>query len=324
MGVVWRWLIIGIVAIAAWPRHAVAQDYPTRSVTILVPFAPGGSTDLIARAVGQKLEHRLGQPFVIENRPGAGTTIVAGAAAKAAPDGYTLMQATSGTMAMNPTIFKKLPYEPDKDLVPVALIAGLPFVLVVHPSLPVHSIADLVRVANERRLNYGSGGVGAFHHLNAELLSSMLGIRMTHVPYKGSVPAMTDLVAGTIQVLFVDIGPSIQLIRAGKARALGITSAQRAAAAAEIAPLAEAAVPGFDTTAWQMLVAPGNTPLPILEKLNGEVNAIVHTDEITRQFAALGIVSLGKGSLDELNDFVKSETVRWAEVIRSAGLSDTQ
>jgi tripartite-type tricarboxylate transporter receptor subunit TctC len=324
MGVVLHWVVIGIVAIAAWPRHAVAQDYPTRSVTILVPFAPGGSTDLIARAVGQKLEHRLGQPFVIENRPGAGTTIAAGAAAKAAPDGYTLMQATSGTMAMNPTIFKKLPYEPDKDLVPVALIAGLPFVLVVHASLPVHSIADLVRVANERRLNYGSGGVGAFHHLNAELLSSMLGIRMTHVPYKGSVPAMTDLVVGTIQVLFVDIGPSIQLIRAGKVRALGITSARRAAAAAEIAPLAEAGVPGFDTTAWQMLVAPGNTPPPILEKLNAEVNAIVHTDEITRQFAALGIVPLGEGSLDELNAFVKSETVRWAKVIRSAGLSDTQ
>src|SRR5271166_6887001 len=324
MGVVLHWVVIGILAIAAWPRHAVAQDYPTHSVTILVPFAPGGSTDLIARAVGQKLEHRLGQSFVIENHPGAGTTIAAGTTAKAAPDGYTLMQATSGTMAMNPTIFKKLPYEPDKDLVPVALIAGLPFVLVVHPSLPVHSIADLVRVANERRLNYGSGGVGAFHHLNAELLSSMLGIRMTHVPYKGSVPAMTDLVAGNIQVLFVDIGPSIQLIRAGKARALGITSAQRAAAAPDIPPLAEVGVPGFDTTAWQMLVAPGNTPRPILEKLNVEVNAIVHAEEIARQFAALGIVPVGKGSLDELSAFVKSETVRWAKVIQDAGLAGTQ
>src|SRR5215467_3814088 len=245
MGNVLRWVIIALVALAAWPRHAGAQDYPTRSVTILVPFTPAGGTDLIARAVGQKLEQRLGAPFVIENRPGAGTTIAANATAKAAPDGYTLMQATSGTMAMNPTIFAKLSYEPGKDLVPVALIAGVPFVLVVHPSLPVQSIADLVKVAKERRLNYGSGGVGAFHHLNAELLSSMLGIEMTHVPYKGSVPAMTDLVAGTIEVLFVDIGPSIQLIRAGKARALGITSAQRAEAAPEIPPLAEVGVPGF-------------------------------------------------------------------------------
>jgi tripartite-type tricarboxylate transporter receptor subunit TctC len=323
MGAVLRWVVIGIVALAAWPHHAAAQDYPTHSVTILVPFAPGGGTDLIARAVGQKLEQRLGESFVIENRPGAGTTIAASATAKAAPDGYTLMQATSGTMSMNPTIFKKLPYEPGKDLVPVALIAGVPFVLVVHPSLPVHSIADLVRVANEQ-LNYGSGGVGAFHHLNAELLSSMLGIKMTHVPYKGSVPAMTDLVAGTIQVLFVDIGPSIQLIRAGKARALGITSAQRATAAPEIPPLAEVGVPGFDTTAWQMLVAPGNTPRPILEKLNVEVNTIVQTQEITKQFVTLGLVPIGKGSLNELNAFVKSETVRWAKVIQNAGLAGTQ
>ena len=311
-------------AAAAWPGHAAAQDYPTHSVTILVPFAPGGGTDLIARAIGQKLERRLGEPFVIENRPGAGTTIAAGATAKAAPDGYTLMQATSGTMSMNPTIFKKLPYEPDKDLAPVALVAGVPFILVVHPSLPVYGIADLVKVANERRLNYGSGGVGAFHHLNAELLSNMLSIKMTHVPYKGSVPAMTDLVAGTIQVLFVDIGPSIQLIRAGKARALGITSAQRAVAAPEIPPLAEVGVPGFDTTAWQMLVAPGNTPLPILEKLNTEVNAIVHTEEIIKQFTPLGIIPIGKGSPQELNAFVKSETVRWAKVIQSAGLAGTQ
>jgi tripartite-type tricarboxylate transporter receptor subunit TctC len=311
-------------AAAAWPRYAIAQDYPTHSVTILVPFAPGGGTDLIARAVGRKLERRFGQSFVIENRPGAGTTIAAGATAKATPDGYMLMQATSGTMSMNPTIFKKLPYEPGKDLVPVALIAGVPFVLVVHPSLPVYSIADLVKVANQQRLNYGSGGVGAFHHLNAELLSSMLGIKMTHVPYKGSVPAMTDLVMGTIQVLFVDIGPSIQLIHAGKARALGITSAQRAAAALEIPPLAEVGVPGFDTTAWQMLVAPGNTPLPILEKLNAEVNAIVHTEEITKQFITLGLVPIGKGSLDELKVFVKSETVRWAKAIQNAGLAGTQ
>jgi len=323
MCVVSRRLVIGMV-VAASSLHAAAEDYPTHSVTILVPFAPGGGTDLIARAVGRKLEERLGHSFIIENRPGAGTTIAAGATAKAAPDGYTLMQATSGTMVMNPTIFKHLPYEPDKDLVPVALVAGVPFVLVVHPSLPVHSIADLVKVAKERRLNYGSGGVGAFHHLNAELLSSMLGIKMTHVPYKGSVPAMTDLVSGNIQVLFVDLGPSIQLIRAGKARALGITSAQRAPAAPEIPPLAEVGVPGFDTTAWQMLVAPGHTPRPILERLNAEVNAIVHTKEIVDHFVALGLVPIGKGSLDELEAFVKSETVRWAKVIQDAGLAGTQ
>jgi tripartite-type tricarboxylate transporter receptor subunit TctC len=204
------------------------------------------------------------------------------------------------------------------------LVAGVPFVLVVNPSLPVNSITDLVKVAKQRPLNYGSGGAGTFHHLNAELLSSMLGINMTHVPYKGSAPAMTDLIAGTIQVLFVDIGPSIQLIRAGKARALGITSAQRVAAAPEIPPLAEVGVPRFDTTAWQMLVAPGNTPRPVLEKLNVEVNDAVQTEDISKQFVTAGLVPIGKGSLDELDAFVKSETVRWAKVIRNAGLAGTQ
>ncbi len=319
-----RRLVVGLFVLAASPLHAVAEDYPARTVTILVPFTPAGGTDLIARTVAHRLEEHLGQRFIIENRPGAGTTIAAGATAKAAPDGYTLMQATSGTMAMNPTIFKHLPYEPGKDLVPVALIAGVPFVLVVNPSLPVHSIADLVKVAKEQRLNYGSGGVGAFHHLNAELLSSMLGIKMTHVPYKGSAPAMADLIAGNIQVLFVDIGPSIQLIRAGKARALGITSAQRAPAAPEIPPLAEVGVPGFDTTAWQMLVAPGGTPRPILERLNHEVNEAVQTKEIVDQFVTVGLVPIGKGSLDELEAFVKSETARWAKVIQEAGLAGTQ
>jgi tripartite-type tricarboxylate transporter receptor subunit TctC len=303
---------------------ASADDYPTRNVTILVPFAPGGGTDLIARTVAQKLEGRLGKSFIIENRPGAGTTIAAGETARADPDGYTLMQATSGTMSMNPTIFKKLPYTPDKDLVPVALIAGVPFVLAVNPNLPVHSVAELVKLAKEKTLTYGSGGVGAFHHLNAELFSSLTGIKMTHVPNKGSVPAMTDLISGNIDVLFVDIGPSIQLIRAGKARALCITSAEPAAAAPEIPPLAKVGVPGFDTTAWQMLAAPGKTPRPIVEKLNAEVNAIVQTDEITKKFVSMGLVPIGKGSLADLDAYVKSETVRWVKVIQNAGLAGSQ
>jgi tripartite-type tricarboxylate transporter receptor subunit TctC len=303
---------------------AAADDYPSHNVTILVPFTPGGGTDLIARTVAAKLEKKLGKSFIVENRPGAGTTIAATATAKATPDGYTLMQATSGTMAMNPTIFKKLQYTPDVDLVPVSLVAGVPFVLVVNPNLPVHNIPELVKLAKQKPLTYGSGGVGAFHHLNAELLSSMLGIKMTHVPNKGSVPAMTDLVSGNIDVLFVDIGPSIQLIRAGKARALGISSKQRAAAAPEIPPLNDVGVPGFDTTAWQMVVAPGQTPRPILEKLNKDINAIATSDEVVKQFIAMGLDPLGKGSLDELNKFVKTETQRWAPVIKNAGLEGSQ
>jgi tripartite-type tricarboxylate transporter receptor subunit TctC len=315
--------LIGLILVAALPRVAAAQDYPTRSVTILCPFAPGGGTDLISRAVAQRLEQRLGKPFVVENRTGAGTLIAAAATAKAAPDGYTLMQATSGTMSMNQTIFKNLSYEPLKDLTPVALIAGVPFVLVVNPNLPVHSVADLVKLAKEKPLTYGSGGVSAFHHLNAELFSSMTGIKMTHVPNRGSVPAMTDLISGSTDVLFVDIGPSLQLIRAGKARALGITSAEVAAAAPEIPPLAKA-LPGFDTTAWQMMVAPGGTPRPVLEKLNTAINAIVQGEDINKQFVPMGIVPIGKGSLTDLEAYVKSETTRWAAVIRNAGLAGSQ
>jgi tripartite-type tricarboxylate transporter receptor subunit TctC len=320
-------ILFGFVAIAlalSGADRAAAQDYPARTTTILVPFAAGGGTDLIARTLAQKLEQRLGKSFVIENRPGAGTTIAAAQAVRAEPDGYTLMQATSGTMAMNPTIFKSLPYEPNKDLVPVALVAGVPFILAINANLPVQSVADLVKLAKERKLTYGSGGVGAFHHLNSELFSSMTGIKMTHVPYKGSVPAMTDLVAGQIDVLFTDIGPSIQLIRAGKARALGISSAKRAEAAPDIPPLAEVGVPGFDTTAWQMLIAPGRTPKPILAKLNAEVNAIVQTEEVVKIFVAAGLVPIGKGSPDELTAYVKSEQARWAPVIQNAGLAGSQ
>jgi tripartite-type tricarboxylate transporter receptor subunit TctC len=267
--------------------------------------------------------------LIVENRPGAGTTIAAGATAKAAPDGYTLMQATSGTMAMNPTIFKTLPYTPEKDLVPVSLIAGVPFVLVVHPDLPVKSVADLVKLAKERQaqgkpLTYGSGGVGAFHHLNAELFSSMTGIKMTHVPYKGSVPSMTALIAHEIDVLFVDIGPSIQLIRAGKARALGLTSAEPVASAPEIQPLQKVGLPGFDTTAWQMIVAPGGVPKPILEKLNKDANASVNDPEVHKKLSDMGMIPLGKKSLPELDAFIKSETAKWAPVIKNAGLAGSQ
>jgi tripartite-type tricarboxylate transporter receptor subunit TctC len=324
MRVVFNWALLALALLAAFPRNAAAQDYPARNVTILVPFAPGGGTDILARVVAQKLEQRLGKTFIIENRTGAGTVVAAGAAAKAAPDGYTLMQATSGTMAMNGAVFKSLPYDPTKDLVPVSLVAAVPFVLVINKDLPVQNVADFIKLAKEKPLNYGSGGVGAFHHLNAELFSSMTGIKMTHVPYKGSAPALTDLVAGHIQVLFTDLAPSLELIRAGKVRVLGITSAEPAKAAPEIPPLAKVGVPGYDTAAWQMMVAPAGTPQPILAKLNTEINAIVHTAEVEKKFVDLGLIPVGKGSLGELDTYVKTETVRWSKVIRDAGIAGSQ
>jgi len=317
-------MLMVATALLAPPRDAAAQDYPTRSVTILVPFAAGGGTDILARAVAQRLEQRLGKPFVIENRVGAGTVLAAGAAAKATPDGYTLMQATSGTLAMNGTIFKSLPYDPAKDLIPVALVAAVPFVLLVNADLPVRSVADLVKLAKEKPLSYGSGGPGAFHHLNAVLFSTMTCIKMSHVPYRGSAPALIDLVAGHIQVLFTDLAPAIELVRSNKVRVLGITTAEPAAAAPDIPPLAKAGLPGYDTAAWQMLVAPAGTPKPILTKLNAEVNALVNTAEVKKQFIDLGLIPIGKGNLEELEAYTKSEVTRWNKVINDAGIAGTQ
>jgi tripartite-type tricarboxylate transporter receptor subunit TctC len=322
--------LTALTALMAVSLEARAQDYPTHNVTVLVPFAPGGGTDLLARAWAQILEKKYGKSFVVENRPGGGTTIAATLAANATADGYTLMQGTSGTMAMNPTIFKHLSYQPLKNLVPVALIAGAPFVLTVNPELPVHSVADLVALAKKRAaeghpLTYGSGGVGAFHHLCAALFSSLTGITMTHVPYRGSAPSTMALVAGQIDVLFVDLGPMLPQIKAGKARALGITSDKPFPTAPEIKPLAEVGLPSWpNTVAWQAMLAPGGTPKPILEKLNRDVNAAVQSPAMKGPLDTLGMIGLGDKSLEQFQDYVKSETERWAKVIKDAGLAGTQ
>ncbi len=326
----WRTIVVVLTALMAMPVVARADDYPTHNVTILVPFTPGGGTDLLARAYAEILQNKYGKSFIIENRPGGGTTLAATVTANAKPDGYTLMQGTSGTMSMDPTIFKHLNYVPLKTLVPVALVAGVPFVLTVNPSLPVHSVADLVALAKKRAaegkpLTYGSGGVGAFHHLCAALFSSLTGITMTHVPYRGSAPATLALISGQVDVLFVDLGPMLPQIRAGKARVLGITSDKPFPTAPDIKPLAQVGLPSWpDTVAWQMLLAPGGTPQPILEKLNKDVNAAVHAPAMNTPLEKLGMIALGDKSLPQLDDYVKSESVRWSKVIKDANLADTQ
>ena len=249
-----------LVALAAPPARA--QDYPTRPITIVVPFTPGGTTDILARMIGQRLEARLGKSFVIENKPGAGSVIGANAVAKAVPDGYTLLMATSTSMAVDVTLYKNLPYNPASDLIPLALVARTPFVLVVNPSLPVRSVQDLIKLAKDRpgQLSYASAGPGTPHHLYAELLKSMTGIEMAHVPYRGSQPSLNDVVAGHVQLMFVDVAPAVGMLRAGKIRPLGVSTAKRVAAFPEIPPLAEAGLPGFDVASWQMIAAPAKTP----------------------------------------------------------------
>jgi tripartite-type tricarboxylate transporter receptor subunit TctC len=301
-----------------------AQDYPSRQVNFIVPFAPGGGTDILGRLFGQKLSDRFGKPFVVENRPGAGTVTAAVQVAKSAPDGYTIMMATSGTMAMNPTLYKHLPYEPGKELVLAALICQVPFALVVNNDLPVKSVADLVKLAKERTLSYGSGGVGAFHHLMGELFNTQFGIKMTHVPYRGTLPALNDVIAGHIQVLFADLAPAYPLIQAGKVRALGVSVAQRVASAPELPPLAEVGAPGFDWAAWQAVAVPAGVPQEIRAKLNETVHAAVVDPDVQKQLVNLQFMPLGKGSPDDLDRFVASETVRWAKVLQQAGVAGTQ
>ena len=232
--------VVALGGAAADRAAAQPADYPNRAVTFIVPFAPGGVTSLFARILGQKLEQRLGKPFVVENRPGGGGVTAATAVAHATPDGYTIMMASSTVLAINVTVRKNLPYDPRTQLTPIALLARVPFVLVVNPALPIHSVADLVKLAREKpgEIAFGTPGPGTFHHLNAEMFKGIFGLNLVHVPYKGSAPALNDLVGGHIQMMFCDVPPARSLIEAGKIRALGVTTKERVPAVAEIPPLA--------------------------------------------------------------------------------------
>jgi tripartite-type tricarboxylate transporter receptor subunit TctC len=302
---------------------AGTEDYPNHQVTFIVPFAPAGGTDVLARLLAQKLEQELGEPFVVENRPGAGTVIATNFVAKSPPDGYTIMMDVS-SLAIDVTLYKSLPYDAAEDLALVALIARVPFVLVVSPSLPVESVEDLIKLAKERPLSYGSGGIGAFHHLAAALFCSMAGIKMTHVPYHGTAPALNDLLGGYIQLMFSDLGPALPLINAGKIRPLAVTTKERFAALPNVPPLADVGVPGFDAAAWQGVVAPAKTPQPILGKLNSKLNAIMALDDVRTRMTDFGMVPVGTGSLDDLHQFLQSEIVRWAKVVEEAGIARSE
>jgi tripartite-type tricarboxylate transporter receptor subunit TctC len=234
------------------------------------------------------------------------------------------MMATSSTLAINVTLYKQLPYDPGKDLVLAAVICNVPFVLVVDPSLPVNSVADLIKLARERPLSYGSGGAGSFHHLMAELFKATTGVTMTHVPYRGTLPALNDVVAGHIPLMFSDMAPAYPLIQARKVRALGLTTMQRAASAPEIPPLAEVGLPGFDWAAWQSVVVPGGTPKDVVAKLNAAVNAAVAEPEVAKKLADLQFIPIGKGSPEELDRFVAAEIGRWGKVVREAGVAGTE
>ncbi len=319
---------IALVALASGRAQAQEspEQYPSRQVTFVVPFAPGGVTGLFARLLGQKLEQRLGKPFVVEHRPGGGGVTAATAVARAAPDGYTLILASSTVMAINATVRKNLPYDPRKELTPIALIARVPFVLVVNPALPVNSVADLVKLAKEKpgQLSFGTPGPGTFHHLNAEIFKSMFGVQLVHVPYKGSAPALTDLVAGHIQMMFCDVPPAKALIEAGKIRALGVTTAQRVKAVPDIPPLAEVGIPNYDTASWHTVTTTAGVPKGIVDKLAAEIRTVMSEVEVQKLLSDDGAIPQVSPPPDELRRFVDSEIVRWGEVVKKAGIAGSE
>lgn len=323
-----RWARILAAGLAAfWAATATAADsYPSRPVTVIVPFSAGAVTDVLARIVAKQLSARLGQPFVIENKPGAGTLLAAQTAARSAPDGYTLFMATSSTMSINTTLYKHLPYDPEKDFVPLSLLCSIPFVLVANKNLPIKNAADLVQLAKQKpgKLNYGTGGFGTTASVLIALLRSMTGTKMTEVVYRGIPPALTDLLGGTIQFMFSDIGAGAPLIKAGKVRALGVSTAGRFKGEPEIPTLAENGVPGFAGDSWQMLVAPANTPKDITDKLNATTNEILATPDVSKQLLKLGMSSIGKGKPDELEAYIKTETARWRKVVTDAGFAGSR
>jgi tripartite-type tricarboxylate transporter receptor subunit TctC len=292
---------------------------------LIAPWPVGGAVDALSRLVAARLEPRLGQPVVTENRPGAGSTLGVAAGAKSAPDGYTLALAGNSSLAISPVMFKRLSYDPVKDFVPVALIARIPMVLVVHPSMPFKTVSELILYAREnpKQLNYGSGGHGSSHQMVMEMFRGMTGIDMTHVPYNGSAPAMNDLVAGHIQLLFSDPLPAPPQIKAGNVRALGVSSAKRWSILPDIPTVAEGGVAGFDAVNWTMAVAPAGTPPAIVDRLAADFSAIAKIAELREQIERLGMIPVESEPPAELKKFVAAEADRWGAVVRQAGLAGT-
>ncbi len=320
------WLPIALACLMLSLRIGHADDYPSRRITLIAPWPPAGAIDILCREIAPGVGDRLGQPVVVENRPGAGSTIGTADGAKAKPDGYTLLMAGTGALAISPALYKSLPYDPQKDFTPIALIAKNPFVLVVNPALPIQSVSDLIKYAKEHpgSLTYGSGGVGSPHHLFAEMFKSITGIEMTHVPYKGTAPALSDLIAGHISLMFADLPPTLPMVKAGKVRALGETSAIPLTSAPDIPPLREVGVPGFDATGWGLIVAPAHTPAPIVAKLYEAFRAVVADETVRAQMIALGMVPQSSPPPDKLQDFIDAERARWGQVVKDAGLAGSE
>ena len=308
------------VALAAVGISGPAAAYPTKPVRMVIAFPPGGPSDILSRLVGNKLAESLGQPFVLDNRPGAGGNIAGDIVAKSVPDGHTLMIANNSVLAANASLYKKMDFDPAKDLVPVVWVALQPNILVVHPSVPVTTVKEFIAYARSKpgELNYASSGSGAAAHLAAELFKSMTGVKMEHIPFKGAGPALTDTIAGRCQLIFataLSVQPHIQSKRL---RPLGVTTAHRMASQPELPTISEAGVPGFEATTWHGMVVARGTPRAIVDRLNAEVNKVLANPEVRNRLTSQGAEVQG-GTPEKFAAHIKSEIPKWAKVIKDAG-----
>ena len=319
-----RILGIGGAALAAltasYHAPAQAQSYPTKPIRLIVPFAPGGGTDITARAIALKLTEAWGQSVVTDNRAGANGTIGVDLAAKAPADGYTLTMISS-SHSVNVSLYSKLPYDLIRDFAPITQATSKPYALVVHPSVPAKSIKELIALAKAKpgALNYGSSGTGGLSHLSGALLASLAGIDITHIPYKGGAPALTDVIAGQIQMLFSTLLQSQAQLKAGRLRALAVTTAKRSPAAPELPTLQEAGVPGYEVAGWYGVMAPAQTPQTIVARLNREIVKILHTREVGERLSADGSEPVGS-TPQQFGAHIKSEVAKWKKVVKEAGI----
>jgi len=315
-------LIHAVLALAlAMPGFAAGQAYPGKPVRLVVTFAAGGGADFVARTIGPKLAEYLGQPIVVENRPGANGAVGADHVAKAAPDGYALLLGAAGTLVVSPHLGVQLPFDTFRDFAPVSLVATSPFIVTLHPSVAASSVRDLIALAKASpgKINYGTSGTGGAPQLASELFKSMAGVNMVHVPYKGLGPAITDLMGGQIQVVFADVGLVKGHIAAGKLKGLAVTSAARTAAVPDLPTVAEAGLPGYAAGTWYGVLAPAGTPAEIVNRVNAEVRKAIATVDVKAAFEKQGIEPAGNTPAD-FAAFIREESAKWAKVVREAGI----
>ncbi len=318
---VWQLVLSALLAVVlSGASHA--QGYPNRPVTFISPYAPGGTTDILARILAPRLQQALGQPFLVEYRPGAGGNVGTDMVAKAPGDGYTILMGASGPLSINVTLFKALPYDPMTDLVPVVHVASVPLVLVAHPSFPAKSVRELVDLmkAKPDGYSYASAGTGTPQHLSAELLKLLTGVKATHIPYKGSGPAINDLMGGQVPFGFESMIAVLQQVKGGKLQALGMTDTRRSPVLPEVPTLAESGVPGYDAIAWYGVLAPKGTPAAIASLLNAEMRRVLGSADMKQRLLDLGSADVA-GTPEQFGAFIKAEIGKWGKVVRASGAS---